>query len=42
MYSDLGKKFSDGEILDIAYVFFFSDEDSPEGKIWRYMKAMRM
>lgn len=42
MYSDLCKKFSDGEILDIAYVFFFSDEDAPEGKIWRYMNAMRM
>ena len=41
-YSDFCKKFSDGDILDIAYLFFFDDDDAPDGKIWRYMKAMRM
>lgn len=39
---DFCKKFSDSEVLDIAYLFFFDDEDAPEGKIWRYMNAMRL
>ena len=32
---------SDSEILEIAYLFYFADEDAPEGKVWRYMNAMR-
>lgn len=40
-YADFCKKFSDSEILDIAYLFYFDDEDAPEGKVWRYMSAMR-
>lgn len=40
-YADFCKRFSDSEILDIAYLFYFADEDAPEGKIWRYMNAMR-
>ena len=40
-YADFCKKFNDSEILDIAYLFYFADEDAPEGKIWRYMNAMR-
>lgn len=41
MYSDLCRKISESDILDIAYLFFFADEDAPTGKIWRYMNAMR-
>ena len=41
MYSDLCRKVSESEILEIAYLFFFADEDAPEGKVWRYMNAMR-
>ena len=40
-YADFCKRFSDGEILDIAYLFYFFDEDAPEGKVWKYMNAMR-
>lgn len=41
MYADLCRKFSDSEILEAAYLYFFIDDDAPEGKIWRYMQAMR-
>ena len=41
MYADLNKKFSDEQIVDAAYLFFFMDEDwSDEDdttKIWDYM-----
>lgn len=40
-YSDFCTRFSDSEILDIAYLFYFADEDAPAGKIWKYMNAMR-
>ena len=40
-YADFCKRFSDADILEIAYLYFFADEDAPEGKIWRYMSAMR-
>lgn len=40
-YADFCRRFSDGEVLDIAYLFYFSDEDAPEGKVWKYMNAMR-
>jgi hypothetical protein len=40
-YADFCRRFSDNEILDIAYLFYFDDEDAPEGKVWRYMSAMR-
>lgn len=37
-YADFSKKFSDAQILDIAYLFFFKDEDwKGDGKIWAYM-----
>lgn len=39
--SDLCTLFEDEDLLEIAYTFFFCDEDSPEGKIWHYMCAMR-
>lgn len=35
---DLGKKFTDEQILEAAYLFWFADEDwESEGKIWDYM-----
>lgn len=38
-YADFSKKFSEQQILDIAYLFFFKDEDwNGDGKIWSYMK----
>lgn len=38
-YADFSKKFADSQILDIAYLFYFTDEDwNGSGKIWRYMK----
>lgn len=40
-YADFNKDFSDGDILKIAYRFYFADEDAPSGKIWKYMKAMK-
>lgn len=37
-WHDFHKNFDDGQILDIAYLFFFADEDwHGEGKIWDYM-----
>ena len=38
MANDLGKKFTDEQILCAAYLFWFDDEDwNGEGKIWDYM-----
>ena len=35
---DLGKKFTDEQVLSAAYLFWFADEDwKSEGKIWDYM-----
>ena len=42
MYSDLCKKFDDGQILDAAYLFYFADEDWPGGsdrKVFDYVCA---
>ena len=37
--SDFGRKFKDEDILEMAYLFWFADEDwSSDGKIWDYMK----
>lgn len=37
-YADFCKKFDDDDILDIAYLFFFADEDwNGQGKVWKYM-----
>ena len=39
-YADFSKKFDDNQILHIAYLFFFKDEDwKGEGKIWSYMRS---
>lgn len=40
-YSDMCKDMDEAAILHGAYQFFFADEDAPDGKIWRYVKAMR-
>ena len=42
MYSDLCRKFDDGQILDAAWLFYFADEDWPNGgstKVWDYVCA---
>lgn len=42
MYSDLCKKFDDGQILDAAWLFYFADEDWPGGsdrKVFDYVCA---
>lgn len=38
-YADWSKKFDDAQILDIAYLFYFADEDwkHPSTKVWDYM-----
>lgn len=41
-YSDFCRKFNDSDVLSIGYLFFFNDEDfEGEGKVWRYMCAMK-
>ena len=40
MYSDLCKKMDDVQVLDAAYLFYFTDEDWPGGsstKVWDYV-----
>ena len=32
---------SEDDIIKCAYKFFFDDEDAEDGKIWRYMQAVR-
>lgn len=40
-YSDWNKSFDDGQILKIAYDFYFKDEDfNGNDKIWEYMKMV--
>lgn len=37
-YADFCKKFDDAQILEIAYLFYFADEDwNGRGKIWEYI-----
>lgn len=40
-YSDLCQLLSEDDIIKCAYKFFFDDEDAEDGKIWRYMQAVR-
>ena len=41
-YADFCKKFSEEQIIYIAYLFYFKDEDwKSEGKVWSYMKSNR-
>lgn len=40
-YSDMCKELDEEMILKCAFRFYFVDEDATEGKIWRYMRAMR-
>jgi hypothetical protein len=42
MWHDMHKLYSDAEILDMAYLFYFADEDAPSGKVWKYINAMLM
>lgn len=39
-FADMCKEHDDATILMDAYTFYFKDEDAPEGKIWKYMRAM--
>ena len=37
-YADFSKKFDEDQVLDIAYLMWFDDEDwKADGKIWEYM-----
>lgn len=37
-HADFCKRFDDEQVMDIAYLFFFDDEDwDGENKIWEYM-----
>lgn len=39
-HSDFCKKFDDAQILEIAHLFFFADEDwGSTTKVWEYMKC---
>lgn len=38
MYADLGRVMDEGDVIEAAFAFFFADEDSEDGKIWRYMR----
>lgn len=39
MWHDMHRKFDDEQILDIAYLFYFDDEDwkKPGSKVWEYI-----
>lgn len=41
IWHDMHRQFEDAQILDIAYLFFFADEDAPVGKVWKYINCMR-
>lgn len=38
--NDFGRTYEDEDVLEIAYLFYFDDEDAPSGKIWKYIRAM--
>ncbi len=41
-HADFCKKFDEEQVFDIAYLFFFADEDwKGENKIWEYMSTNR-
>lgn len=40
-YSDMCQILEDDMILKAAYKFFFQDEDAAQGKIWKYMQAVK-
>lgn len=39
-YADLCKVLDEPAIIKAAHAFYFEDEDAPDGKIFRYVKAM--
>ena len=41
MHADLCKSFEDDDIVEAAYLFWFADEDAPDGKIWLYCSKMQ-
>lgn len=41
-WHDLHSHYTDDDVLDIAYLFFFADEDwTGKGKVWEYMNCGR-
>lgn len=40
-YADLCKVLDEPTIIKAAHAFYFADEDAPEGKVKRYMDAMK-
>lgn len=41
MYFDLCRMLDDSSIIKAAYAFYFSDEDAPECKVYKYVEAMK-
>lgn len=41
-YADMCRELDEATILKAAFRFYFADDDAPEGKIWKYMRAMKM
>lgn len=39
-YADFCKVFTAEQVLQAAHAFFFADEDAPEDKVFRYIRAM--
>lgn len=39
-YADLCRVLDEPQIIKSAHAFYFDDEDTPDGKIWRYVRAM--
>jgi hypothetical protein len=40
MWHDMRKAFADDQVLTIAWLFFFADEDyKGEGKVWQFMNC---
>lgn len=39
-YADLCRVLDEPMIIKAAHAFYFDDEDAPDGKVWRYVKAM--
>ena len=39
-YADLCTVLDEAQILKAAVRFYFGDEDAPEGKVFRFVKAM--
>lgn len=39
--SDVGAKLDDQGVISVGHAFFFADEDAGDGKVWKYVCALR-